>query len=86
MRVDVWRRRACDPDNLVASIKPAIDGLQPPREWSRGRRRYFDPGASVISNDARENLKGGHAEVVLHVCEKGEQPKTIVTVEEVEGK
>ena len=87
--IEVWRKRAPDPDNLVASIKPLIDGLQPARTFSRKGRNgerlsYPVPGAGVIADDRAANFKGGHAEVVFRQCKRKERVRVRITVEEVE--
>lgn len=81
--IEVWRRGAPDPDNLVASVKPLIDGLQPERSHVRKGKRYTQFGAGVIADDRAENFEGGRAEVVFHRCPKGERVSVRITVEEV---
>lgn len=81
--IEVWRRRAPDPDNLVASVKPLIDGLQPQRNHTRKGRRYTQHGAGVIADDREGNFEGGKAEVVFHPCPRKERVRVRITVEEV---
>ena len=82
--IEVWRKGEPDPDNLVASVKPLIDGLQPRSVLKRRGRLYPQPGAGVIANDRAANFEGGRAEVVFHRCTRGECPRVRITVEEVQ--
>lgn len=76
----MWRKREPDPDNLVASVKPILDGLQPTRVSRKGQRSI---GAGIILEDRSENFEGGKAEVIYHKCVRGDTPHCVVTVEEV---
>ena len=73
--VIVHNKREPDPDNLVASIKGVLDALQPDG-------RYV--GSDIITDDCREMLAGGAAEVSFVPLKKGERPFTVVIVEESE--
>lgn len=81
--IEVWRKRAPDPDNLVASVKPLIDGLQPRSILKRGGRLYAQPGAGVIADDRAANFEGGRAEVVFRQCKRKERVRVRITVEGV---
>lgn len=78
--IEFWRKREPDPDNLVASAKPILDALQPPRDNGWGVPTV---GASIITDDRSENFEGGRAEVIYHKCARGEKPHCVVTVTEV---
>jgi len=69
----IHNKRAPDPDNLVASIKPILDGLQP-------GGRYV--GADVIANDTAESFVGGAALVSFVKLAKGERKHMVIMVEE----
>ena len=83
VRIEVWRKGRPDPDNLVASIKPLLDGLQPSRTWLRRGQTRVVVGAGVIEDDKPENFEGGRPEVIGHQCKRGKKPRVVVTVEEV---
>lgn len=55
------RRRGAepDPDNLIASCKPLLDGLQPETRYRRGGFVVVNVGAGVIANDKPINFTTG---------------------------
>ena len=63
--------------DLVASVKPLIDGLQPQRNHTRKGRRYTQHGAGVIADDREGNFEGGKAEVVFHPCPRKERVRQV---------
>ncbi len=85
VKLEIWRKRRTNPDNLVASVKPLIDGLQPGGVYTRGNRRYPTIGCGIIADDYAENFEGGRPEVIFHQCAKGEKPHVRITVEESTG-
>ena len=83
VRVDIWRKREADPHDLIGSIKPLLDGLRPPTHHKRGKGYIQQIGCGVLIDDRAGNFEGGRADVVAHLCGKGESPHVRITVEEV---
>jgi hypothetical protein len=80
--IEMWRHSEADPDNLVRSAKPILDGLQPQSVGTRKGKPYPKIGCGVIVNDKAENFQGGRAIVRQRKCKKAVPEHTIVTVEE----
>lgn len=76
VRIILHNKREPDPDNCVASIKGILDALQPDG-------RYI--GSDIITDDCRQNLVGGAAEVSFVKLKDGERAHTVIIVEEVEA-
>ncbi len=83
VKVEVWRKRRPDPLNLVASVKPVIDGLVPSSAHKRGNQMVRGIGCGIIADDQAKNFEGGSPRVVFHQCAKGERPHVRITVESV---
>ncbi len=82
--IELWRYRRGDRFNVIASCKPLLDGLLPPKRYHRARRLVVTVGAGVIVDDADQYFYGGSPTVKVHTIRKPEKPHTRITVEEME--
>ncbi len=86
VRIDVYRKRLADPDGVVASIKPILDGLQPhvPARAAVVGNAIAPAliGAGIIADDRAANFVGGKAEVNQYKTAKGERERVVIVVEE----
>lgn len=71
-----------DPDNLVASCKPILDGLQPQKSYRRNGKLVVSRGCGVLADDQVENFEGGEAKVKFVPAKKRDQ-RVVIKVEEV---
>jgi len=79
--IDIHRAgKQPDPDNLVRSCKPILDGLQPTKSYRRNGKFVVSRGCGVIADDQAENFDGGKAHVVWHPATKRDQ-RVVITVE-----